>query len=215
VQYEGADGKETVYSGPVHTFSVIDMGTGTLRFIASLPELALDDAATCTMHLGFEARQGEVGFVDYETTAVTFALEPGSCADCPPPPCSGCAGDVTVITENTNHATVTNTVVVSASTGGNSSTGGNGGAGASGGDGGAGGAGGSITTGNATASVVVTNTVNVNTTTVTLPGGCSCGTGCTCMQSSSAASTTPTIPPSAHDLLENMRRTLDTLPRRR
>ena len=80
--------------------------------------------------------------------------------------------DVKII--NTNHATVTNEVHVSANSGGNSSTGGAGGAGGSGENGGSGGSGGSVQTGSSTASVTIVNTVNKSTTTVT---GCDCEEG--------------------------------------
>jgi hypothetical protein len=88
--------------------------------------------------------------------------------------------DNDVNVSNTNSASISNTVVVGASTGSNTSTGaegGNGGAGGSatgdddntggqGGNGGIGGDGGNITTGDATVAVGIANAVNTNRTNV-------------------------------------------------
>lgn len=174
VQYQGTTTTH-VYSGNLPQFHTPTIGTGTLRFIASLPSgLVLDDAVSCTMHVGLQAwlapyTQEESGFNDTEETQITFTVEPGTCTECPPPPCTAC-GDTTVITTTTNTATVTNNVVVSANTGGNS---------ANGGSGHAGGAGGTITTGNATVVASSTTIVNSNTTTVTT-NTCPCTDGCAC-----------------------------------
>jgi uncharacterized membrane protein YgcG len=199
VRYTGTSSAETVYTGSLEGFRAPSIGTGTLRFIAELPSgLVFSDTTSCTMHLGFKAwlapnEESDSGFSDQESTQVTFVVEPGSCVDCPPPPCSGCAGgNTTVITNTTNIGTVTNTVSVTASTGGNTSTGGNGGNGGSGGTGGAGGAGGAsggVVTGDASAQMNITNTVNTNTTTIDLSGGCACGTSCPCGQGDTSVTT--------------------------
>ena len=132
----------------------------------------------CTFDTIFSANQNDFlfgqAFFDLETLSHSIM---GSSVQ-------GGLGDVTIIIDN--HATVTNNVNVSSNTGGNSANGGNGGSGGDGGDtgegghgghggdGGDGGDGGNITTGGATTSIYISNTVNTNETTVT---GCGCGCG--------------------------------------
>ncbi len=189
VHYVSATNTRTIYSGHPSMFTAEGIGTGTLRFNASLPgTLSLTDSVTCTMQLGFDAwlapyLQVESGFSDHEDTQVTFSVIPGSCpGDCSAPgPCSGCGGNTTIVTHNTNVATVTNAIVVTANTGGNSA---NGGTGSS--------TGGTIVTGNTSSNVVITNIVNSNTTTVTTGGGCGCGTGCPC-ESGAPVSSDPAV----------------------
>ena len=185
------EGEEVVHEEPLLGFFYDDVtAPSNWEFKVKLPLQALDEAipegATCAVDLVFNAycpMTAPGGYTDEERIPIRIT-KVGECTGeepCEPCTSGNCGGgDVTIIIDNDNTATVTNTASTSANTGGNSANGGNGGAGGSGGaSGGNGGQGGTVTTGNATTSVSFTNVVNTNTTTVTTScsGNCNTCTG--------------------------------------
>lgn len=197
------DDEEVYTEDPLLSFFYDDAhAPSDWKFKVKLPLMALDEGipagAECNVDLVFNAycpMNAPGGYTDVERIPLHI-VKVGECTgEAPCEPCTGGGcGDVNVVVENTNNATVTNIASSTANTGGNSANGGNGGnGGAGGGNGGNGGAGGTIITGNASSSVSITNVVNTNNTSVTTScSGCcnNCGSGCSgnCSGTSSSQS---------------------------
>lgn len=232
------DATSTLYTGSISGFTHALRGTGDVTLTALLDDEdgPYTTADSCTIELAFAAYsttdeyENPGGFRDFATTTVSFSIEsngtcPGPCE--PTCPEGGCVGDVLIDVENNNEADVTNVVDISTNTGGNSANGGAGGNGGTGGGNGApGGNGGTITTGNSTVNLDITQTINANNTEITLPsscaGGCGSCSGTGCGDSSSgqtptqqsfttnATSNTNIVPPkSAAELAAQIRAEMD------
>jgi|GEM_PF-6810277 len=156
---------ETLYSGPLTSFSADGILDGTMRFIVSLPDDAgpFADDARCTTSIEFVAVQqrhgGEAGFTDRETVELAFSVDTSSCDSCDEP-CDTC-GDLYVDIVNDNDATVINIFDISSGTGGNTAS-----------------SGGTIITGDASSTVLIENSVNVNETVIEVDCCCECEEEC-------------------------------------